>query len=189
MALVISIFSRAIVLQADGPTECINNTMFRVDSPTKPILAVFSPTNHWSCSTVRLLIRWSRPVDRKSYCLQDYQYTSRDQCVVSPTFCRNIDTLVETVVSLVLLSILLLIEHSRALCRQFYILQRYRYPSQDQCVVSGSEMREFFIFKTFHVLYRHMEAHPWCLVQGPEIYLIQKSSRLATKISQNNIKN
>ena len=60
---------RAIVLQIDGPTECIDNPTFRVDSPTKPILAVFSPTNRWSYSTVRLSIRWSRPVDRKSYCL------------------------------------------------------------------------------------------------------------------------
>ena len=28
-----------------GPTECINNPTFRVDSSTKPILAVFSSTN------------------------------------------------------------------------------------------------------------------------------------------------
>ena len=66
---VISIFLRATVLQTDGPTECINNPTFRVDSPTKPILAVFIPTNRWSYSTVGLSIRWSRPVYRKSYCL------------------------------------------------------------------------------------------------------------------------
>ena len=34
-----------------------------------------------------------------------------------------------------------------------------------------------------------MEAQPWCLVLGAEIYLIQKNSRLATKISQKNKKN
>ena len=39
----------------------------------------------------------------------------------------------------------------------------------------------FFILKTFHVLYHHMETRSWCLMQGQEIYLIQKSSRLATK--------
>ena len=44
---------------------------------------VFSPTNRWSNSTVRLSIRWSRPAYRKSYYLQDHQYVSRDQCVVS----------------------------------------------------------------------------------------------------------
>ena len=39
----------------------------------------------------------------------------------------------------------------------------------------------FFILKTFHVLYHHTETRSWCLMQGQEIYLIQKSSRLATK--------
>ena len=38
-------FLRAIVLQRDSPSECIDNPTFRVDRPTKPILAVFSPTN------------------------------------------------------------------------------------------------------------------------------------------------
>ena len=38
------------------------------------------------------------------------------------------------------------------------------------------------------MLYYHMETHPWCLVQQLEICLIQKCSRLATKISQNNKK-
>ena len=42
---VIPIFLREIVLQPDSPTECIDNLTFRVDSPTKSILAVFSPTN------------------------------------------------------------------------------------------------------------------------------------------------
>ena len=85
-----------IALQPDSPTECINNPTFRVNSPTKPILAVFSPTSRCSYSTVGLLIRWSEQVYRKSYCLWDYQYTSRDQCVVSPTLCRTIDTMVKT---------------------------------------------------------------------------------------------
>ena len=49
---VISIFLRVIVLQTDSPTECIDNPTFRVDSPTKPILEFFSPTNRWSYSTV-----------------------------------------------------------------------------------------------------------------------------------------
>ena len=39
----------------------------------------------------------------------------------------------------------------------------------------------FFILKTFHVLYHQTETRSWCLMQGQEIYLIQKSSRLATK--------
>ena len=52
----------AIVLQTFGPTVCINSPAFHVDSPTKPILVVFCPTNHWSCSTVGLLIWWSREV-------------------------------------------------------------------------------------------------------------------------------
>ena len=42
---VISIFLRTIILQTDSPTQCTGNPTFRVDSPTKPILAVFSPTN------------------------------------------------------------------------------------------------------------------------------------------------
>ena len=66
---VISIFLRAIVLQTDSPTERTDNPTFRVDSPIKPILAVFSPTNRWSYSPVRLSIRWSRPVYRRSYFL------------------------------------------------------------------------------------------------------------------------
>ena len=47
-----------LILQPDSPTECIDNPTFRVDGPTKPILAVFSPTNRWSYSTVGLSIRW-----------------------------------------------------------------------------------------------------------------------------------
>ena len=51
---VISIFLRAIVLQTDSPTECIHNPTLRVACPNKPILAVFSPTNRSSYSSVGL---------------------------------------------------------------------------------------------------------------------------------------
>ena len=85
---VISIFLRALVLQTDSTAERIDNTTFRVNSTTKPILAVFSPTNRWSYSTV-----------------------GQGQCIISPTFCKAIDTQVGTSVSLVLLSLLLLIHH------------------------------------------------------------------------------
>ena len=54
-------FLGAIVLKIDRPTECIDNPMFGVGSHTKPILAVFSPTNRWFYSTVGLSIQWSRP--------------------------------------------------------------------------------------------------------------------------------
>ena len=66
---IILILLRAIVLQTDSPNGRIDNTTFRVDSPTKPILAVFSPESRWSYSSVRLSIWWSRPVFRKSYFL------------------------------------------------------------------------------------------------------------------------
>ena len=66
------------------------------------ILVVFSLAKRWSYSTVGLSIQWSRPVYRNSCILQDYPYTSRDHCVVSPTLCRAMDTLVKTSVSLVL---------------------------------------------------------------------------------------
>ena len=96
-----------------------------------------------------LPIRRSRPVYRKSQFLQDCQYASGDQFIVSPTLFSTIDTLVETSVSLVLLPILLLIHHSRALCCQSTIWQCYRWTGQDQCVVSGSEMQEFFHIRKF----------------------------------------
>ena len=66
---VISMFSGAIVLKTDRPTEYIDNPMFGVDSHTKPILAVFSPTNRWFYSTVGPSIWWSRTVYHKSYFL------------------------------------------------------------------------------------------------------------------------
>ena len=54
---VILIILLPIVVQTDSPTECIDNP-FRVDNPTKPILAVFSTTNRRSYSTVGLSIQW-----------------------------------------------------------------------------------------------------------------------------------
>ena len=87
------------MLQTDSPTESIDNATFRVDGPTKSILAVFRPTNRWSYSAVGLTTRWSRPVYRQSNFLLDNRYTSRDQCIVSPTLCRTIDTVVTTSVS------------------------------------------------------------------------------------------
>ena len=106
-------------------------------------------------------IHQSRIVYRKPYFLQQYRCTNRDQCIVSPTFCRNIDTIVKTSVSLVLLSVVLSIHHS-------YVLQYYRYTSQDsaslvllvvggRCRAIGSEMRQLFIIKTLHILYHHMK--------------------------------
>ena len=93
---VISMFLLLIVLQTNSPTECIDNPMFCVDSPTKHILAVFSPTNHRSYSTVGLSIRWWRPFYRKCYFLYDNRHTSRVQCIISPNSFRTFDTLVET---------------------------------------------------------------------------------------------
>ena len=52
-----TLFLRSIVLQTDSHTKGIDDPTFRVDSPTKPVIAVFSPTNHWSYSSVRLW-RW-----------------------------------------------------------------------------------------------------------------------------------
>ena len=74
-----------MVLQTGSTTECIDNSTFRDDSPTKSILAVFCPRNRWSYSTVGLSTRWSKPVYRQSYYLLDNRYTSPDQCIVSPT--------------------------------------------------------------------------------------------------------
>ena len=64
---VISIFLRAIALQSESPIECIDDPTFHVDGPTKPILAVFSPTNRCSYSAVGLSVQSSRPVYHKSY--------------------------------------------------------------------------------------------------------------------------
>ena len=92
-------FLRAIVLQTYSPIERTDNPTIRVDSPTKPILPVFSPTNRWSYSPVGLSKRRSRPVYGKSYFLWANRCTSRDQCIVNPTLCKTIDTVVKTSVS------------------------------------------------------------------------------------------
>ena len=97
----ISIFLLAIVL----PIFSLQNVSIVLRVLSRALLVYFSgssPTNHWSYSKIGLLIQWSRPVYRKSYILQDYRYTSRVQCVVSPTFCWYIDILAKTSVSLVL---------------------------------------------------------------------------------------
>ena len=77
---VISIFLRAIVLKTISPTEHTYNPAFHINSPTKSILAAFSPTNCWSYSMVGL-------------------YSGQDQCIISHTISRTIDTMVETSVS------------------------------------------------------------------------------------------
>ena len=59
-------------------------------------------------------MQWSRPVYRKSYIFQDNRHNSRDHCIVSPTFCKTIDTLVKTNVLLVLLYVGLSILQSGA---------------------------------------------------------------------------
>ena len=68
-----SIFLRVIVLQFNGPIEeCIDNPVVRIDSPTKPILVVFTPTNRWSYLIMRLSTGFSRPVYCKSHFMKDY---------------------------------------------------------------------------------------------------------------------
>ena len=91
-----------------------------------------------------------------SYCLLDYRYMIQGHCPVSPTFCSTTDTLVNTSVLFVLLFV------------------------GGRCQTFGSEMRKLFILKTLQLRY-HMEHRSWCLVQVPEIYSVQKSSRLAMK--------
>ena len=196
---VILIFLCAIVLQPNNPTECIDNSKFCIDSPT----------SSWCYSTVGLSIRWSRTVYHRSQFWQDYRYTSQNQCIVSPALCRTIDTVVKTSISEVLRFVGLLIHLPRRVYRKSYLIQDYQYTIRDQCIVihtvcltidilfkgivllvlhfvllliyQSRPVSKFFILKTFHVLYHHMEAHSWCLVQRREIYLIQKCSRLAAK--------
>ena len=74
-------------------------------------------------SQYQYIVSQSRPMCRKSYFSQDYRYISRDQCMVTPTFCRAINTLVETIVLLVLLFVGLPIHQSRPVCSQSYFLQ------------------------------------------------------------------
>ena len=99
MTGVILIFLSAIVLQTDSPNGRTDDPTFRVDSPTEPILAVFSPTNNWPYSPVGLPMWSSRSVYRKSYFLWNNRYTSPDKCIISFTFCKTIDTVVNTSVS------------------------------------------------------------------------------------------
>ena len=97
--------------------------------------------------------------------------------MVSPTFCRTIDKLVETSLSLVLPSVLLLIHHSRIviviLIHHCAVIPTFC-SAIDTLVATSAQLvdQKFLIFKTFHVLYHHMEPRIWCLLQGPEIYLI-----------------
>ena len=67
---------------------------------------------------IGLSIHQSIPVYRKSYFLQDYRYTSQNQCIVSPILCRTIDTLVKTSVSSVLSNVGLSIHQSRLVYRK-----------------------------------------------------------------------
>ena len=67
-----------------------------------------------------LLSNRTRPVCRKFCMLQDYKYNSQEQCVVSPTLCRTIDTLVKTRVSQVLFNLELSIHQSRPVYRKSY---------------------------------------------------------------------
>ena len=90
---------------------------------------------------IEILIHQSRPVYLKSYFMQEYGYTGQDQCVFSHTFCSNINRLVETSVSLVLLFLEIFIYQSRPVCRQCYFLQKNRYTSRDQCVVTPTFYR------------------------------------------------
>ena len=64
----------------------------------------------------------------KSHFLQDNQHTSRDQCIVSPTLCRTIDTLVESNVSLFLLFVGLSIHQSRSAFHQSYFFVGLPFP-------------------------------------------------------------
>ena len=100
-----SLFQRFLVLQTVGPTQqqdCRYGGQDQfIASPTvcRTIDTLVETSVSLFLLNVGLSTRWSRPVYRKSYFLQDQRYTSRDQFIVSPTFCRNIDTLVKTSVS------------------------------------------------------------------------------------------
>ena len=119
-------------------------------SYTSPDQCVVSPT---FCRTINTLVktsaalvlllvgpstRQSSSVCRQSYVLQEYRYNNQHQYILGPTFCRTIDTLAESSVSLVLHLVRLSIHQSRAVCRQSYFLQECRYNSQDQCIVNVS---------------------------------------------------
>ena len=77
----VSIFLRAIVLETYSPTECINSSTCRFESPTGLFYRF-------------LVLQTVGPTQQ-----QNYRYTGQDQYIASPTFCRTIDTLVKTSVS------------------------------------------------------------------------------------------
>ena len=83
---------------------------------------------------VGLSIHLSRAVCHYSYCLQEYKYTSKKQCIVGPTFCRSIAKLVDQCVisSIFCRTINTLVETSLSLILFFVGLLI----SRDQCVVS-----------------------------------------------------
>ena len=84
------------------------------------IQTVFSSANRWSYSVIGL-----------------------DQCVASSACCRTINTIVKSSVSLVLLYVGPLIRQSRPVCHKSYLIQNYRYTSQDQCIESPIESPNF----------------------------------------------
>ena len=100
-----SLLQRFSVLQTVGPTQqqdcryggqdqyIVSPTVCRTINKLIEISVFLVPLY------VRLSIRWSRPVFCKSYFLQGQRYAIQYQCIVSPTFCRNIDIVVETSVS------------------------------------------------------------------------------------------
>ena len=67
---------------------------------------------------VRLTIHWSRLVYRQSYKKQDLQYTDLDQCIDSPTKRKTYDTLVLTIILIVLYKVGLTIHSSRLVIHQ-----------------------------------------------------------------------
>ena len=72
---------------------------------------------------------------------QDYSYRGQEQCVLSPTLFRTIDTLVKISVLVVLLFVGLLIRWSRPVIHQSLFWQDYRHCDQDQCIVSSTFCR------------------------------------------------
>ena len=69
---------------------------------------------------LRLSIHQSKQVYCLPYLLQDYRCTSQDQCIISPTFRRAIDTLVKGSVSL-----------------ELFFFEDYQHISQEQCIVTA----------------------------------------------------
>ena len=103
-----NLFQWFLALKAVGPTQ--NRTINMLVKTS--VLQVL----HF----VRLLIHQSKPVCCQSYYLKEYQYTSQNHCIVSPTLYRNIDTLVEIRVLLVVLFVGPSIQQSKSACHQSY---------------------------------------------------------------------